>query len=397
MSKRSNFFKNNYAALKSVIAFGRLKPQSRKIVFYAEDAQSQNFLFDLAKELLAKFDQEVCYLTSDIDDTILSVNKYHTNLHAYYIGDGFLRTWLFVSLKADLMVMTMPDLENFHLKRSAVYNVHYLYIFHALVSTHSAYRLGAFDSYDTIFCAGPHQIKEIRQTEKFYNLNKKNIFRDGYRPLEYLINENNQFNKKPLKGPSILIAPSWGPNNIFEHCMDTLLDILLELDIQLTIRPHPMTLRHHKKKLAVLNHLYQHKQNFCIQTNIHNRDILFQSDLLITDWSGIGIEYGIGLKKPVIYIDTPQKINNPEADKINLTPIENEIRSEIGKIVKIDDLSNIHSYIYELLKAYDEDKIIETKEKYLFTKKNSLKKSAKRILSIANANQSRNYKNKASF
>tara|TARA_B100000902_G_scaffold396941_1_gene459252 strand:+ start:968 stop:2161 length:1194 start_codon:yes stop_codon:yes gene_type:complete len=397
MKSISHFFKNNYAALKSVFAFKRLKPQSRKIVFYAEDAQSQNFLFDLAKELLVKFDQEVCYLTSDIDDSILSLDKYYNNLHAHYIGDGFLRTWLFTSLEADLMVMTMPDLETFHLKRSAVYNVHYLYIFHALVSTHSAYRLGAFDSYDTVFCVGPHQIKEIRQTEKFYNLNKKNIFRDGYRPLEYLMNENNQFNKKPLKRPSILIAPSWGSNNIFEHCMDTLLDILLELDIQLTIRPHPMTIRHHKKKLAVLNHSYQHKQNFCIQTNIHNRDILFQSDLLITDWSGIGIEYGIGLKKPVIYIDTPQKVHNPEADKINLSPIENEIRSEIGKIVNIDDLSNIHCYIYELLKEYDEDKIIETKEKYLFTKKNSLKKSAKRILSIANANQSRNYKNKASF
>lgn len=394
MSKRSNFFINNYAAFKSVIAFKRLKSQSRKIVFYAEDAQSQNFLFDLAKELLVEFNQEVCYLTSDIDDSILSLNKYYTNLHAYYIGDSFLRTWLFTSLEADLMVMTMPDLETFHLKKSVVYNVHYLYIFHALVSTHSAYRLGAFDSYNTVFCAGPHQIKEIRQTERFYNLNKKNIFRDGYRPLEYLMNENNQFNKKPLKRLSILIAPSWGPNNIFEHCMDTLLDILLELDIQLTIRPHPMTLRHHTKKLTMLSHSYQHKQNFFIQTDIHNRDILFQSDILITDWSGIGIEYGIGLKKPVLYIDTPQKIHNPEADKINLTPIENEIRSEIGQIVKIDDLSNIPSYINELLKKYDAEKITETQEKYLFTKKNSLNKSAKRILSIANANQSRNYKNK---
>jgi hypothetical protein len=394
MKLSSNFFKNNYSALKSAIAFKRLKPQSRKIVFYAEDAQSQNFLFDLAKELLVKFDQEVCYLTSDVDDSILSLQEKYTNLHAYFIGDGFLRTWMFTSLEADLMIMTMPDLETFHLKRSAIYNVHYLYVFHALVSTHSAYRLGAFDSYDTIFCVGPHQIKEIRQTERLYNLNKKNIFRDGYRPLEYLMNENNQFNKKPSKRLSILIAPSWGPNNIFEHCMETLLDILLELEIQLTIRPHPMTIRHHKKKLAMLNNLYQHKENFCMQINIHNREILFQSDMLITDWSGIGIEYGIGLKKPIIYIDTPKKIHNPDADKINLTPIETEIRSEIGKIVKIDDLSNIESYIYELLKKYDEDKIIETKEKYLFAKKNSLNKSAKRIISIANANQSRNNKNK---
>ena len=40
-----NFIRNNYVALKSIIAFKRLKSKSRKIVFYAEDAQSQNFLF----------------------------------------------------------------------------------------------------------------------------------------------------------------------------------------------------------------------------------------------------------------------------------------------------------------------------------------------------------------
>ena len=392
-----NFIKNNYVALKSVIAFKRLQSKSRKIVFYAEDAQSQNFLFDLAKELLVKFDQEVCYLTSDIDDSILSLQKDYTNLHPFYIGSGFFRTWLFTSLEADLMVMTMPDLETFHLKRSAVYDVHYLYIFHALVSTHSVYRLGAFNSYDTVFCVGPHQIKEIRQTEKFYNLNKKNIFRDGYRPLEYLINENNKFNTKLSKQLNILIAPSWGSNNIFEHCIDTLLDTLLESDMHVTIRPHPMTIRHHGKNLAKLKDAYRHKENFKIQVNIENRDMLFNSDLLITDWSGIGIEYGIGLKKPVIYIDTPKKINNPDADKIKLIPIETEIRSEIGKIVKIDDLHNINNFIFELLQTYDKSKILEIQEKYLFTKTNSLNKSAKRILSIANANQSRNYKNKAPF
>ena len=392
-----NFIKNNYVALKSVIAFKRLQSKSRKIVFYAEDAQSQNFLFDLAKELLVKFDQEVCYLTSDIDDSILSLQKDYTNLHPFYIGSGFFRTWLFTSLEADLMVMTMPDLETFHLKRSAVYDVHYLYIFHALVSTHSVYRLGAFNSYDTVFCVGPHQIKEIRQTEKFYNLNKKNIFRDGYRPLEYLINENNKFNTKLSKQLNILIAPSWGSNNIFEHCIDILLDTLLESDMDVTIRPHPMTIRHHGKNLAKLKDAYRHKENFKIQVNIENRDMLFNSDLLITDWSGIGIEYGIGLKKPVIYIDTPKKINNPDADKIKLIPIETKIRSEIGKIVKIDDLHNINNFIFELLQTYDKSKILEIQEKYLFTKTNSLNKSAKRILSIANANQSRNYKNKAPF
>ena len=208
-----SFINNNYLALKSVIAFKRLKSKSRKIVFYAEDAQSQNFLFDLVKELLVKFNQEVCYLTSDINDSILSLQKDYTNLHPFYIGDGFFRTWLFTSLEADLMVMTMPDLDTFHLKRSAVYDVHYLYIFHALVSTHSVYRLGAFNSYDTVFCVGPHQIKEIRQTEKFYNLNK-NLTPDWYN-IETL-------NTEKVKG--IMMVHYFGfPNDINKFNYDLLI------------------------------------------------------------------------------------------------------------------------------------------------------------------------------
>ena len=61
------------------------------------------------------------------------------------------------------------------------------------------------------------------------------------------------------------------------------------------------------------------KENFFLQENHINRDILFESDILITDWSGIGIEYGLGLLKPVIYIDIPKKNLNHESNKINIT------------------------------------------------------------------------------
>ena len=58
------------------------------------------------------------------------------------------------------------DLVNqYYLKRSK-YSVHYIYVPHSLSSLHSIYRKGAFDYFDTLFCVGPHHVKEARKLEE---------------------------------------------------------------------------------------------------------------------------------------------------------------------------------------------------------------------------------------
>jgi hypothetical protein len=385
-----NFIKNKIDSLKALINFNKLSSESRKIVFYAEDIQSQNYLLDLVKELVDNFNEEVCYFTSDPKDTIFIEQKRFPKLKIFYIGSGFIRTWVFMNLKAEIMIMTMPDIERFHLKKSKIYQVHYLYIFHALVSTHSNYRLGAFNSYDTIFCTGKQQILEIRETEKHYKLPRKNIYKDGYRPLEFLIAENKSFKKGGSNKLKILIAPSWGEHSIFENCIEELLDSLVKCDVSIFLRPHPMILRNNYDQIQRLKSRYANKMNFHIQENPINRNILFESDLLITDWSGIGIEYGLGLQKPILYIDMPKKNFNPEYHLIDQTPMEVTIRSEIGKIIDIKDLGNINEIISKAISSYSADEVLKIREKYVFMKKNSLYKAAKRVVSIANANRTRN-------
>ena len=387
-----NRLKNTISAAKSLSEFNCLSRDSRKIVFYAEDCQSQNFLLDLIKEILVKFEHEVCYLTSDANDTIFNEAKKNSKLKVFYIGHGIVRTIAFLNLKADLCIMTMPDLDKFHLKRSKIFPVHYLYIFHALLSTHSIYRKGAFDSYDTIFCTGNHQLAEIRETEKVYELRKKNLFRDGYRPLEYLIQENKLYNKKETKHLKILIAPTWGNNNIFNYCIHDLLRNLVKLGHKVYLRPHPMTIRDSYNQIREVKDKFSSKENFFMQENHTDRDMLFESDILITDWSGIGIEYGLGLLKPVIYIDIPKKNLNPEYKKINLNPIESEIRDEIGTLVNLQDLNQIDKIIHQTLIMHNKEDLKDLRNKYVFMKRDGLNKSAKRIMTIANACSARNQK-----
>ena len=135
------------------------------------------------KELLKISNIPICYISSENNDPGLSLK--HKNYKTFKIDDRFIRNWLFENIDTDVFVMTVPDIECFQLKRSR-YNVHYVYVQHSLVSLHTVYRKGAFDHYDTIFCSGPHHMKEIRAMEEKYNLPKKILYlmvMEGWIPL----------------------------------------------------------------------------------------------------------------------------------------------------------------------------------------------------------------------
>ena len=144
---------------KELRRFQKLDGKDRKIVFYSENEYFTVHFEKLIKELTEIQKLTICYVTSSKTDPILNSNN--DRILSFYVGDGATRTNFFINLKADILVMTMPDLETFHIKRSKVYNVHYVYVFHNMVSTHMIFRKKEFDSFDTIFCVGKHHVDEI--------------------------------------------------------------------------------------------------------------------------------------------------------------------------------------------------------------------------------------------
>ena len=163
---------------KELEKFNQLDLDERSIVFYSESSVLLYPYVEQIIEELGKREQKICYVTSSKDDPILkNENK---NIKVFYIGDGSVRSKFFWELKAKVLITTMPDLENYWIKRSVVFPVHYIYAFHSINSTHMEFRKGAFDHFDTIFCVGPHQIQELRATEKLYNLKQKNLVECGY-------------------------------------------------------------------------------------------------------------------------------------------------------------------------------------------------------------------------
>ena len=67
---------------------------------------------------------------------------------------------------------------------------------------------------------------------------------------------------------------------------------------------------------------------------------LLESDLLISDWSAMAIEYALGLGKPVLFVDVPPRVRNPKFAELGLEPMEMRIRRELGTVLPLDRLAD---------------------------------------------------------
>ena len=369
---------------KELKRFEKLDKKDRSIVFYLENEYYFIYFQPIVEKLTQKYDIKICYITSSKTDPMLTCKD--KNILPFYIGNGIARSNFFINLKATIIVMTMPDLETFHIKRSKVYPVHYVYIFHSLNSTQRAYTNTAFDNFDTIFCTGNYQIIEIQERERKFNLGEKKLVKHGYGRLDSLINEarSTDIRKSTSNNKVVLIAPSWGANGLIESKGQEIISILLDSGFYVILRPHPMTMKKSKKVIQKIEKEFKDNLNFKLETDIRNTESFFLCDYMISDWSGVAIEYAFAFEKPILYVDTPQKINNPECDQINLVPLEEKIRSQIGEVVSLSELSLIPSKINQFLQSQNKfkEKIQKIKEETVFNVGNSGEQGAKYLLEL---------------
>ena len=70
--------------------------------------------------------------------------------------------------------------------------------------------------------------------------------------------------------------------------------------------------------------------------------------MMVSDWSGAATEYAFALEKPVIFVNTDQKIRNPDWRRIGLPGFEDVIRHEIGHVVEPSAMSALTKAIEDL-------------------------------------------------
>lgn len=318
-----------------------------QLMIYSEQSGFYKYYSGMIDYICDKSDIQIHYVTSDPNDKIFDDQR--EQIHSYYVASDRYLIPLFMKLDCDMCIMTMPDLQKYHIKRSKVRDdIEYVYVVHGVGSNAMCLRKGALDWYDTVFCPTTDSESEIREMEELYNTKAKTLIEAGYMLIDEMIEKYERSEKKENNPPKILIAPSWQPDNIIDSCAEELLDQLSKTDYEIILRPHPQMVRHYPEKFEELHKKYD-GTNIEVQTDFSSNNPVMEADVLITDWSDISFEFAFTTKRPVLFIDTPMKVMNPEYDKIKTAPINLTLRNVIGKALKPDQLDQVNGVISEFI------------------------------------------------
>ena len=334
------FIRNQAERIKSLFY---LLNNKFEYVFFSESKHYQKFYFSFINELTDN-EKHIVYLSSETNDKII-----HKNIKNLYIGSGFIRNLVFQILRSKCLFLTTTDLGYNQLKRNK--NVkNYIYIFHAANSVHRAYTKTAFDNYDEVFCIGDYQIKELKRIEILRNLKKKRLTKIGYFFFDKLPEVNTIDENK------ILIAPSWNynKNNFVSVYLDILIDAILKnTQYDIVFRPHPEHLKRSKNIIKKINNKFSKSTRFKFDNDKDNYNAMLKSKCMITDNSGISIEYIFGFGRPVLYFDKFLKVHNDEFDNIQIEPIEDKVKKLFGYSVQNPDFKKINEYINYAISTFN--------------------------------------------
>ena len=328
--------------------FQQLPSSDRSIVFYSETHQDWHHLQPLIEFLVERLSRTVCHVTSERAKPLPSVPR--AGLHVFRIRPGAVCIWFFQMLKADVMALTMLDLQNFQLKRS-IHPVRYAYVFHSMGSTHMVDHENSYDHYDSLLCTGPHHVAEIRRREQLKGLPPKRLFAYGYPRLERLVALAASHSRGASTRTTALLAPTWGEHSILHVCGASLIATLLEAGIRVILRPHYQTARLAPRLVQSLVSRFGGDPRFRYVDRMEESESLLESDLLICDWSAMAIEYALGLGKPVLFVDVPPRVRNPSYLELGLEPMELRIRRELGTVLPLDRLAEAPQRVAELLRG----------------------------------------------
>ena len=336
-----NKLKTNYKIFKNILLIRKIKP---KFIFFSENKNYQKFSYLLIETIIKKYPKEVYYVSSELDDTFEN-----SDVINFFIGKGFLLNIFFLLVRANNMFLTTTDLDNNAIKKTN--NVDkYIYYFHGAVSTTKVYTATAFDNYDIILCNGDYQINEIRKRESIKKIKKKKLIKTGYFYFDYLTQRIN----KQIVPNEILIAPSWNYNqkNFINENIKEIIQSVLNQGYIVNFRPHPETF---KRSITTINNIKQRFSNesFFLDDKPENINSMENARCLITDNSGIAIEFVLLFKKPVLYFEDSDKIHNIDfSDYSELVSMDKKVKEIFGYTFKKENIKDLDVLINKSISEF---------------------------------------------
>lgn len=340
-------------------------------------------------EQLLRLGTGYAYCTSDERDPGLLVR--HDAVRSYFVGTGTLRALLFRDVACRVLLTTLPDVGSFELKRGPGIRT-LAYLFHSINSTHTVYRERAFEAYDAILCVGPHHVRELRREEELKGLPPRRLLEHGSVKLDAIARSWASLraaSPAPDVRPLALVAPSWGEGSIAEdpELLGRVVRGVCGASWACRLRLHPMTVRRRPRLVDDLRQAHRALREggqFEVETDVNDDSSLREARVMVSDWSGAATEFAFALGRPVLFIDTPRKINNPSWRSFDLPGLEDEIRSEIGVVLPPGAVDGIGDLLRSLAEGGPRRaaRIDEARRRWIFNVGSAAEEGARHVLSI---------------
>lgn len=283
--------------------------------------------------------------------SIYSINsKKLKNLKIIRFNYFFFLEICFLILKIKYVYSSTPNLNFTNFRKSVLSKNKYIYIQHSPVSLTMIYSKNAFSAFDIVLTVSKFQKKEIIELNSIYQCKVK-PWKSRYLFTDLNQSKNDQILKK------ILIAPTWGTNFFKDNFHLKIKKILEKSKYQFELRPHFMT---YKKKEVLKNDL---RKDFLLSegkidfNNYHT---------IITDWSGIFVEFSKATSSKCILLNIQTKKLNTDFNLISSIPTEIFSRNILSFEVDETNLNQINSLI---------EKVITEKKSYKSKIENFFKKN----------------------
>lgn len=153
----------------------------------------------------------------------------------------------------------------------------------------------------------------------------------------------------------------------------------------ITVRPHPEYVKRYPEKIKLMTQKYAGvpEEKLSFELDFTTNKSIYSSDLLITDWSAIAYEFCFSTKKPVLFVNTKMKVENPEWEKIGYTPSEIYLRDKVGVALEKSELDKTKAVADELMAGGEKykEKITALLHEHLYSYGSGGEEGAKYILS----------------
>lgn len=308
-----------------------------KIVFFNE---GKNY-WKVFKPVLQEFERHnhhFVYITADSDDP--GIAELNPEICEVVVLKNIQHSIVVLNrIKANMVVMTTPQLDILHLKRSK-HVKHYCHILHSPVDIHT-YEKFAFDYFDSVLCSSTFQIENLRQLEQSRNSSPKELFETGCTYYDGSAAEK-------FEGDSVLVAPTWGDKSFFLHNGDKLIESILEGGHKVIYRPHPQSWISDKELVNGISEKYASNPNFVIDNNPDNISSLRNSKVMICDFSGVIYDYAFLQCKPVIAVDRQWKDGGYESSDILNQSSAVDLLEKVGMLIDEHLLPQINDILHEV-------------------------------------------------